>query len=49
MFVHEANSPLFQQLSQEMKQKIALHNKPHKMGRKGIVVKGKSVRRKMQT
>jgi hypothetical protein len=35
MFVHETNSPSFQQLSQEMKQKRALHNKPHKMGRKG--------------
>jgi hypothetical protein len=35
MFVHETNSPSFQQLSEEMKQKRALHNKPHKMGRKG--------------
>jgi hypothetical protein len=35
MFVHETNSPSFQQLSQEMKQKRALHNKPHKTGRKG--------------
>jgi hypothetical protein len=35
MFVQETNSPSFQQLSQEMKQKRALHNKPHKMGRKG--------------
>jgi hypothetical protein len=35
MFVQETNSPEFQQLSQEMKQKRALHNKPHKMGRKG--------------
>jgi hypothetical protein len=35
MFVHETNSPSFQQLSQEMKQNRALHNKPHKMRRKG--------------
>jgi hypothetical protein len=35
MFVRETNSPSFQQLSQEMKQNRALHNKPHKMGRKG--------------
>jgi hypothetical protein len=35
MFVQETNSPKFQQLSQEMKQKRALHNKPHKIGRKG--------------
>jgi hypothetical protein len=35
MFVQETNSPSFQQLNQVMKQKTALHNKPHKMGRKG--------------
>jgi hypothetical protein len=35
MFVQETNFPSFQQLSQEMKQKRALHNKPHKTGRKG--------------
>jgi hypothetical protein len=35
MFVQETNSPSFQQLSQEMKQKRALCNKPYKMGRKG--------------
>jgi hypothetical protein len=35
MFVQETNSPSFQQLSQEMKRKRALHNKPHKTGRKG--------------
>jgi hypothetical protein len=35
MFVQETNSPSFQQLSWEMKQKRALHNKPHKTGRKG--------------
>jgi hypothetical protein len=35
MFVQETNSPSFQQLSHEMKQKRALHNKPHKTGRKG--------------
>jgi hypothetical protein len=34
MFVQETNSPSFQQLSQKMKQKRALHNKPHKTGRK---------------
>jgi hypothetical protein len=34
MFVQETNSPSFQQLIQEMKQKRALHNKPHKTGRK---------------
>jgi hypothetical protein len=34
MFVQEINSPSFQQLSQEMKQKRALHNKPYKTGRK---------------
>jgi hypothetical protein len=34
MFVQEINSPSFQQLSQEMKQKRALHNKPHKTCRK---------------
>jgi hypothetical protein len=41
MFVQETNSPSFQQLSQEMKQKRALHNKPHKTGRKGYRGKGK--------
>jgi hypothetical protein len=35
MFVPETNSPSFQQLSQEMKQKRELHNKPHKTFRKG--------------
>jgi hypothetical protein len=35
MFVQETNSLSFQQLSQKMKQKRALHNKPHKTGRKG--------------
>jgi hypothetical protein len=35
MFVQKTNSPSFKKSSQEMKQKIALHNKPHKMGRKG--------------
>jgi hypothetical protein len=34
MFVQKTNSSEFQQLSQEMKQKRALHNKPHKTGRK---------------
>jgi hypothetical protein len=41
MFVQETNSPSFQQLSQEMKQKRSLHNKPHKTGRKGYHGKGK--------
>jgi hypothetical protein len=35
MFVQETNSPEFQQLGQEMKQKRALHNKSHKTDRKG--------------
>jgi hypothetical protein len=35
MFVQETDSPSFQQLSEDMNQKRALHNKPHKMGRKG--------------
>jgi hypothetical protein len=35
MFVQETNSPSFQQLSQEMKKKRALHNETHKTGRKG--------------
>jgi hypothetical protein len=41
MFVQETNSPEFQQLSHEMKQKRALHNKPHKRGRKGYCGKRK--------
>jgi hypothetical protein len=41
MFVQETNSPEFQQLRQEMKQKRALHNKPHKTGRKGYCGKRK--------
>jgi hypothetical protein len=41
MFVQEINSPEFQQLSGEMKQKRALHNKPHKTGRKGYCGKRK--------
>jgi hypothetical protein len=41
MFVQESNSPRFQQLSQEMKQKRALHNKPRKMGKKGYCGKRK--------
>jgi hypothetical protein len=41
MFVQETNSPSFQQLIQEMKQKRALHNKPHKTGRKGYHGKSK--------
>jgi hypothetical protein len=34
-FVQETNSPSFQQLSEKMKQKRALHNKPHNTGKKG--------------
>jgi hypothetical protein len=41
MFVQETNFPSFQQLSHEMKQKRALHNKPHKTGRKGYPSKMK--------
>jgi hypothetical protein len=41
MFVQETDSPEFQQLSHEMKQKRPLHNKPHKMGRKGYCGKRK--------
>jgi hypothetical protein len=41
MFVQETNSPSFQQLSQEMKQKRALHNKPHKTVRKSYLDKRK--------
>jgi hypothetical protein len=41
MFVQETNSPSFQQFSQEMKQKRALCNKPHKTSRKGYNGKGK--------
>jgi hypothetical protein len=35
VFVQDTNSPFFERVSQEMKDKRALHNKPHKMGRKG--------------
>jgi hypothetical protein len=35
MFVQETNSPSFQQLSQEMKQKRAFPNKPRKTSRRG--------------
>jgi hypothetical protein len=41
MFVQETNSPSFQQLSEEMKPKRALHNNPHKTGRKGYCCKRK--------
>jgi hypothetical protein len=41
MFVQETNSPEFQQLSQEIKQKRALHNKPQKTGIKGYCGKRK--------
>ena len=49
VFVQETNSPRFQRLSQGMKEKRALHDKPHRMGRKGMFVKGKSGRRRMQS
>jgi hypothetical protein len=49
MFVQETNSPSFQQLSQEMKQKRELHNKTHKTAEKVIVIKVKSGRRRMQS
>ena len=39
--MQETNSPSFLQLSQEMKQKRALHDKPHRTGRKGYVRKRK--------
>jgi hypothetical protein len=41
MFVQETNPPSFKQLNQHMKQKRALHNKPHKMGIKGYYGKRK--------
>jgi hypothetical protein len=41
MFVQETNSLEFQQWSHELKQKRALYNKPHKMGRKGYCGKRK--------
>ena len=42
-FVETTRSPLFEHVSQEMKEKRAKHNKPHKMGKKKvIIVKGKS-------
>jgi hypothetical protein len=44
MFVQETNSPSYQQLSQEMEQKRALHNKPQRRAEKVIMVKGKSGR-----
>jgi hypothetical protein len=46
MFMQETNSPSFQQLSQEMKQKRALHHT--RRAKIIIVVKGKSGRRRMQ-
>jgi hypothetical protein len=49
MFVQETNPPSFWQLSQEMKQKRASHNKPHKTGRKGYHGKRKGGRRRMQS
>ena len=40
-FVETTRSPLFEHVSQEMKEKRAKHNKPHKMGRKGYYGKRK--------
>ena len=40
-FVETTKSPLFEHVSQEMKEKRAKHNKPHKMGRKGYYGKRK--------
>ena len=40
-FVETTNSPLFEHVSQGMKEKRANHNKPHKMGRKGYYGKRK--------
>ncbi|RLN34341.1 uncharacterized protein C2845_PM03G29310 [Panicum miliaceum] len=41
LFVETTNSPFFEQVSQEMKDKRAKHSKPHKMGRKGYYSKRK--------
>jgi hypothetical protein len=49
MFVQETDFPSFQQLSQEMKQKRELHNKPHKTGIKGYCGKRKEERRRLQS
>ena len=40
-FVETTISPLFEHVSQEMKEKRAEHNKPHKMGIKGYYGKRK--------
>ena len=40
-FVETTRSPLFEHVSQEMKEKRAKHNKPHKMGRKDYYGKRK--------
>ena len=40
-FVLTTKSPLFEHVSQQMKEKRAKHNKPHKMGRKGYYGKRK--------
>jgi hypothetical protein len=49
MFVQETNSPKFQQLSQEMKQKRALLISNTRWAEKVIVVIGKSERRRIQS
>jgi hypothetical protein len=49
MFLQETNYPSFQQLSREMKQKRALHNKQHKTGRKGYHGKRKEWEEEMQS
>jgi hypothetical protein len=49
MFVQETNSPSFQQLSQEMKQKEHCIISHTRQAEKVIVVKGKSARRRMQS
>jgi hypothetical protein len=49
MFVQETNSPSFQQLGQEMKQKRTYIISHTRQAEKVIVVKGKSGRRRMQS
>jgi hypothetical protein len=49
MFVQEINSPSFQQLSQEIKQKRALIISHTRRAEKVIVVKGMSERTRMQS
>jgi hypothetical protein len=49
MFEQETNSPSFQQLSQEMKQKRAFIISHARRTEKVIVLKGKSGRRRIQS